>query len=254
MIFYFSGTGNSFHAAKTIADTQNERLISIAEELDKNNESYVYNLKDNELLAFVYPVYAWAPPRIVLDFISKIKVNGKKPYVISLCTCGDEEGNATRVLQKALLKKGIHLDSAFSVRMPNNYIIGFDVDPEDLKQQKIQNAQKELEKINKIIKDRKSGVFGLVHGKYSFIKTSIINPLFNKFAIDTRNFYADDSCTGCGLCEKVCPIHTIKIDKKPVWGKECARCLACIHRCPVHAIQYGKATLNKGRYVYPEAK
>lgn len=30
MIFYFSGTGNSLYAAKLIAQTQGEKLISIA--------------------------------------------------------------------------------------------------------------------------------------------------------------------------------------------------------------------------------
>ena len=37
MIFYFSGTGNSFYAAKKMADATGERLISISRALKKNN-------------------------------------------------------------------------------------------------------------------------------------------------------------------------------------------------------------------------
>lgn len=70
--------------------------------------------------------------------------------------------------------------------------------------------------------------------------------------MNTKKFYANDKCTGCGICESVCNCNTIKVDKKPSWGKECTQCLACMHFCPVKAIQYGKGTEKKGRYKNPK--
>lgn len=35
-------------------------------------------------------------------------------------------------------------------------------------------------------------------------------------------------------------------------GNACRQCLACINRCPVQAIQYGKGTVNRGRYTHPD--
>ena len=73
----------------------------------------------------------------------------------------------------------------------------------------------------------------------------------------TSNFYVEDSCIGCGLCEKKCPVEAIKmVDKKPVWVKEkCAMCLGCLHRCPKFAIQYGDgATKRHGQYTNPNVK
>lgn len=254
MVFYFSGTGNYFHAAKAIAEAQSEQLISIAKEFDRGDDLFAYTLQENELLGFVYPVYAWGPPKMVRDFIGRLKVTGSQPYTFSVCTCGDEEGHTTQVLQKELDKKGIKLNSAFSIQMPNNYILSADVDSKDMEMKKLENAEVKLEEINVVLIKRKSDVFHLNEGKMPGFKTAIVNPLFNRFARSTKKFYATDECTRCGLCEKICPVHTIKVSEKPVWGEACTQCLACINRCPVCAIQYGEATLHRSRYVHPELK
>ncbi len=252
MIFYFSGTGNSLFIAKGIAEAQGDKLISIAQAFE--DADFEYECKPNELLGFVFPVYAWAPPRIVMDFVSRLQISGESPYIFSVCTCGDEEGRTTPVLQKALEEKGLVLDSAFTVAMPNNYILMFNVDKKELEQDKLNQATQKLKVINSTLSKREGGIFDLLPGSLPYLKTAIINPLFNRFARSTKGFYATDACTRCGTCEKICPVHTIRVENKPVWGEGCTQCLACIHRCPVHAIQYGKGTIHKGRYVHPDLK
>ncbi|MEI6578536.1 MAG: EFR1 family ferrodoxin, partial [Eubacteriales bacterium] len=95
-------------------------------------------------------------------------------------------------------------------------------------------------------------IFRLLPGKLPALKSAIISPLFNRFATNTKYFYATDACNKCKICEKYCPIHTIKVAEKPAWGKECTQCLSCINRCPVQAIQYGKGTVKRGRYTHPD--
>lgn len=252
MIFYFTGTGNSLHAAKTIARAQNERLISIAREVDESKTISEYEFGENELLGFVYPVYAWAPPKIVMDFIAGLKITGGKPYVFSVSVCGDEEGNSTDFFQKALSQKGLHLESAFTLVMPNNYLAVFDVDPKELELKKLENAEKRLRQINTVLAQRQKDVRDIIKGKLGWIKTYFVNPLFNTFGRSTRYFFATDQCNGCRLCERICPVHTITVREKPAWNKNCTQCMGCINRCPTRAIQYTKGTVTKGRYVYPE--
>lgn len=254
MIFYFTGTGNSLYAANFIAEAQGEKLISIAKEMDRSGNTYHYELSENEPLGVVFPVYAWAPPKMMLDFISRLEIKGK-PYVFSLCTCGEEEGRASEIIRKALSKKGLALAAAFSIQMPNNYIFGFDVDSKEIEEKKLKAAELLLSEINGVIAQRQKNVDFTIPGRFPALKTAVANPLFNRFALNnTRGFYADGTCTGCGICEKICPVHTIKVTgtEKPVWGKACTLCMGCINRCPVQAIQYGKGTARKGRYHHPD--
>lgn len=253
MIFYFSGTGNSLYAARKVANILGEGILSIADEMRKNHSVFEYELKKDEILGFVFPVYAWAPPKIVLDFVKRLKVSETKPYTFSLCTCGAEEGKATRMLQKTLFQRGLLLQSAFSVVMPNNYMIGVELDSQEVVIKKLQDAEAKLQAITDVIRKRQS-LFDIIPGKWSALKSAVVNPMFNRFAMNTKQFYATDKCTGCGTCEKVCPVNCIVVRKKPAWNKTCTHCLACINRCPVHAIQHAKRTIHKARYLHPDLK
>jgi flavodoxin len=128
MIFYFTGTGNSLYAANHIAEAQGERLVSIAKLMSRKEDAYHFEMGEKELLGFAFPVFAWGPPKMVLDFIGKLDVAGK-PYVFSLSTCGNTEGSTPKIMRKALAARALTLDSTFSLQMPSNYVVGADVDP-----------------------------------------------------------------------------------------------------------------------------
>jgi NAD-dependent dihydropyrimidine dehydrogenase PreA subunit len=253
MIFYFSGTGNSLQAAKSIAEHHNEKLISIAAVMHSKFDCYEYTLGENEAIGFVFPIYAWAPPKMVIKFIEKLKLNNYRyNYIFSVATCGDNIGNTMKVLDANLVKKYMKLDSGFSIKMPNNYVIIGDVDSKEVENQKLLAAEETLIHINKMIEEKKKGIFEVEKGFMPWILTFVINPMFSKKAIDTTKFYANDSCTNCGICEKVCNCHNIKVAGKPQWGENCTQCLSCLHLCPTKAIQYGKGTERKGRYKNPK--
>ncbi len=255
MVFYFSGTGNSLQAAKNIADYNREDLVSVSEKINSGEQLFEYSLSDNETIGFVFPVYAWGPPGMVLEFIDRLKFNNfNNQYVFSVATCGANIGNTMKILDSRLAKIGMKLSGGFSIKMPNNYIIMGDVDSREVEKDKLATAEKTLLDINRSIEKREIGVFRVEKGFLPGLMTGVVNPLFNKNALGTGKFYADDNCTSCGLCEKVCNTRTIKVDKRPVWGSKCTQCLACINYCPVKAIQYGKGTAKKGRYTNPNVR
>ena len=255
MIFYFTGTGNSGFLAEKLAESLDDNIISVSK-LMKSNGSFKFTLKKDETIGFVFPVYAWRPPKMIEEFIKKVEFeNFNNNYTFSLACCGENVGNTMKLMEKKLSSKNMELSCGFSVVMPNNYIIMGDVDSKERANKKIEEASTKILKIAEVIKNREKGVFEVTKGIFPSILTGVIHPLFLNGGADTKKFTVSSDCTGCGMCERVCTCGTIKlVNNKPVWGEKCNQCLACIHYCKAKAIQYGKGTVKKGRYVNPYFK
>ncbi len=238
MIFYFSGTGNSAWVARTLADLTGDTaydLISYRQSPDITERT----------VGFVFPVYAWGLPAPVTAFVKRL--SGEAAFTFALCTCGSEAGYALNRLNRL-----IRLDSRYSLSMPNNYILGSGcAESDDVIHDKITRAQQTLPVIAQEILAKLPTVRVDV-GKMPRLKSTLIHAGFSKFACTTKPFYATDLCNGCGLCAERCPAQTIRLqDGKPIWGKTCYQCTACLNNCPQGAIEYGKSTIGKKRYHFP---
>lgn len=245
MIYRFSGTGNSKFIAEELAVKTNDKILSIT---DCNPN----NIVNDDTLGFVFPIYAWGVPPIVLEFINRLNISPNTKYIWAVMTCGDETGAAPDMLIEALNKKSVHLNACFSVIMPNTYILlpGFDTDPKSLEDAKIKQSTYRINKIAANI-NSKDNVFDVHIGSMPKLKTKIVYPLFKHMGIFTSKWNVNDNCTHCGLCVQNCPTRNISMTSESIkWGKNCVSCLSCIHRCPHKAINYGNITLKKGRYFF----
>lgn len=234
MIYYFSGTGNSKWTALKLGNAIEEECMDI-------NGAAPAECMEEKVTGIVFPVYAWSPPEIVMDFAEKLRTAAE--FTFAVATCGSEAGKSLDVLNSVF-----RLDSAYSIVMPNNYIIGSEPDTVEEALPKLEKADEELCRISEEINCRKK-IWRVHEGKAAGLKSRFASYGFNRFARKTGSFYADESCTGCGFCADVCPLGTISIcEGKPVWDKNCCQCTACINRCPEEAIQYGESTKGRTRY------
>lgn len=247
MILYFSGVGNSAWVAHKLAEYLGDTVLAIAEEI---NFDKVYSPQKGEKVGFVFPVYGWEPPKILLDFVGKMQMNAPD-YLYFVCTCGDDVGKTPKVFDKAIKKKGWKCDAGFSVTMPDTYVClpGFDIDDAATLRMKMDNAKARVEFIAQQIAGKiRMQHFDCYEGPLPNIKTYVLGGLFRAFLMSPKPFKATDSCVSCGLCAQKCPVKNITMNGKPQWGSNCTMCLACYHACPHHAIEYGKRTKNKGQY------
>jgi len=243
MIYYFSGTGNSKWIAEELARRTNDEVQSIAA-LQKDGPVTVF-ANCGAQIGIVFPIYAWGAPQLVERFCKSLKM-AQGVYAFAVCTCGDEAGLALKRLKKMFAYK-----SAWSVAMPNNYVIGFDLDSPELEANKVRAANDKLAQIASSINARET-VYDVHEGPGARMKTGFIRPMFNRFAVSTRSFSVDSNCNGCNICAHNCPVNAIDMQNgKPVWVKKsCAQCLSCINRCPQRAIQHGAGTAKRGRYYF----
>lgn len=255
MVFYFSGTGNTLFAARMLSQSIGDELVSIADALDEKRLEYI--IEKGEQICICFPVHGWFPPKIVRRFISSLVINTKdnsKPYICSICTCGDDVGLAMDTMRKDLSLRGLTLNSAWSLKMPESYVAlpFMYTDNKEREQEKISVATAKMEDIIKAVKEHKIGVWDVYRGPCAWLKTHVIGRWFNHYRITDNKFHVDaDKCSHCGTCSKKCPVRNITlIDGVPSWkgNGTCTACLACYHHCPHHAINYGHWTKTRGQY------
>ena len=290
MIFYFSGTGNTKWAASKLASATHEDLISIAPYMRADDSSHTlaepFILKENERLGFVFPVHGWRVPKLVREFIGKMKVQraepdaeeksasaeskalsdaaGNRPFAYSVCTAGDSIGltieNLNEVISQnpSLQALGItEVSSSYSLIMPESYVgLPFmDVDPKEKEIWKKSKSAQKLAVICEEIFDRKEGVNRLVKGPIPWFFTKVVGGFFENVLITDKRFHVEkDKCVKCGICANVCPVGDIKggHGEYPEWlhHKDCLTCFTCYHHCPHHAIEFGNQTQKKGQYYF----
>ena len=272
MIFYFSGTGNSKWAAKTLALETDDTLVSIPEVIKSDCS---FTLEKDEHVGFIFPIHGWRVPSIVKEFITKltIKTLGEdtshvKHYCFCLVTAGDSIGKAMERFQQQLksvtVNDALSLKAVCSLIMPESYVglPSMDVDTKEKELEKKERASKQLKEFSNILKQHphkdSNQIWGwnqLIRGPIPYFFSGPVGGFFERFLITDKPFHVDSRrCVKCGICANVCPVGDIKggLGFEPEWlhNGKCLTCFSCYHHCPHHAIEFGKRTQKKGQYFY----
>ena len=254
MIIYFSGTGNSRATALELAERLNTGVTELTGSLLTSPAEHPLLCDGEEPIVWVFPVYSWGIPPVVVNFIRNCRIEGAEKSVHHMTiTCGDDAGMTASQWRRLMASRGWKAGSATSVIMPNTYVLmkGFDTDPEALRDKKLEEAPAMTARAAERIAEGKTDDM-IVRGKFPRFKSRIIYPWFKRYAMSPKPFHALDSCISCGRCAHSCPTDNINMeDGRPKWGDACALCLRCYHICPAHAVAYGKAPDGKGQYLYP---
>ena len=119
IIYYFTGTGNSLAAARTIAAVLGDcELVSIA--ALRNTSGDILPVADR--IGIVAPVYDLGLPAIVAEFAGRLDLS-KAGYTFAVLTMGGTGASSLHQMNEIVKKKnGRPLDAAWVVRMVGNFI------------------------------------------------------------------------------------------------------------------------------------
>jgi ferredoxin len=242
IIFFFSGTGNSLKVAKDISnELENCKIVSMAKP---------YNFtKQYDSIGFIYPTYFWGLPKKVIEFIENIELdNNENAYYYSITTYGGSAGNAVYQLYELLLNRhGIKLNYGEKLQMFSNYVVIYDMS--EKVNEITEKSNKKIIPIIDSIKMKRSNRVNRLTKIFQFINRKFIK----KVSDMDKDFTVGNNCTGCGICEKVCPVKNIVlVNNKPQYNYHCEQCVACIQFCPEKAINYKDVTQKRRRYTNPE--
>ncbi|MFX0083564.1 MAG: EFR1 family ferrodoxin [Candidatus Hodarchaeota archaeon] len=248
-IYFFTGTGNSLKIAKDVAEKLGDcELIPIAKIWEKRNLK-----SESEKIGFVFPLYYSGLPKIVYDFIERIDLNNSEYFFTIVSSGGDVTELPLQQVEKLLKAKSKALNAGFLITMPNNYIVGFDIHSEQQQKEFFEKETVQVKEISEIVRSKTGNLNNDIFKK-NLGRLERFNTRFREKVNESdKNFYAEDNCNSCGICEIVCPVNNIMmIDRVPEWQHECQQCFACINFCPEKAIQFGTGTLKTQRYHNPE--
>lgn len=242
VLFYFSGTGNSYWAAQKISEHFSAKNCSI---IPYKNEKEV-TVNDN-MVGIVCPTYMDDIPWIVKEFLLKVR-SPQKPYVFAVMTSNHgTSGKSAANIDCALQANGLTLSAAFDLQMPGNCIESTAVQDKerlDAAPKKVADFCEAIEnRIKNFDSDGKKAGTKFVEKSWFYSPHSIM-----------KHFKVKNDCNGCGVCARGCPTENISVSSgKAIHGKNCAACYACVHWCPEHATIVNVPTFrNLRQYHHPE--
>ena len=246
-IFFYTGTGNSLWTAKMLAEKlSNAELVPIT--LTGSGKVKT----DSENVGFIFPVHIWGIPPPVIDFVDRLETDPAKYYFAVGVNAGQVAATLIQ-LNNLLQKKNSKLSSGFSICMPSNYIPWGGAPSREKQQERFNEASGKINFIASSIRAKEEKELEKGPIWQNIFLSAMYRLSFAHVPKMDKSFLADEKCTSCEICEKICPAQNIKMmSRKPVWQHHCEQCFACIQWCPEEAIQYGKSTARKKRYHHPE--
>lgn len=254
VIFYFSGTGNTWWVAKTLAGELRLRGVEIQSfSIEQVSITAADRLiADYEAVGFAYPVYGSDLPKVMKDFISGLApVNGRTAFVF--CTQWMWSGDGARVGAEMLQNRGFAIKWAEHFCMPNNICVTVtSFLPYTNDQRKLaRRLAKTAVKIKRFAGQLAQGKpFLRGFSRIGQLSGNIQRVPFRKMFERLRDDIGIDTgrCNYCGACVHLCPSGNLVLEGRDFITKgTCILCVRCYSFCPQTAITYMRKTHNLKR-------
>jgi ferredoxin len=254
-VYWFSGSGNSLHVARRLAEALGAELTPVTKALEAAEAAASGGAADSGdapgRVILVYPTYGGGPPNLVQRFLPVLPAT-VETGLLAVTTCGGMAASALGMADAALRRRGLALAGGWVVRMPDNYPPFGGPPPAKKQAEKNRSAEAAIDAIIHDIRNDRPRRLGLL-SRLGRPFGTLMNRFAGKHWHETaRHFAATDACTRCGVCVRVCPVRNVALTENgPAWGERCEACFACLHWCPESAVTHKGKHPKNGRYHHP---
>jgi ferredoxin len=247
VIYFYSGTGNSFRVAEWMAETirQAGNTVRI---IPFNHAHPAGEISQNTILGITTPTHGFTTPWSLIKFALQFPKGTGQRLVIAATRAGVRMfhftipgmmGTAAYLLALIFSIKGYRVVGVRGLDMPSNWLALHS----GLKPQDVEIISNETEIITKQwMQEILAGKTSL-HGWLELILGIILFPgslaylLMGRLFL-SKLFFTNENCNGCGQCARFCPVQAIQIKNgRPYWTFSCESCMRCMGYCPTRAIE-----------------
>ena len=263
VIFYFSGTGNTWWAAS--------RLQKELESL--GNAVEMYSLENPEMrdtgfaagkiaaadrVIIGYPVYGSDLPENMKTFVANLpEVTDGKGFS-AFCTQAKFSGDANVFFKPEMEAKGYKFRQSFQLDITTNFNVAmfpfsFSRPARGKKLEKIKaKAAAKIKKMAGFIAEDREYFEG--YRFYQQLLGKLQRSMFrkNEKKLPDKFQFLPGRCKKCGRCASECPAANLDFESgdppKLTWGDHCMLCFRCYNFCPGLAINFGGKVTNPEKY------
>ena len=262
LLYYLSGTGNTYRVACWIRDTFERNNIEpcLKSIEDADLQAELQN-SDRQLTVVLFPTHGFMPPWSMIKFLFRMPRQKRVP-VITVATRGalwigpikipGAAGVSNFFAALVLLSKGYDVRGFFSLDMAANMNnLHPSLSPATVKRI-LRKAKVRIYSFLNPIMSGKRVIFTL-NNLYEGIWTSILFWFIPIFPIlylvygkttMAKIMFANNRCVSCGRCARFCPNHAIEMKyflgkTRPFWTYHCENCMRCMGYCKKRAVEAG---------------
>lgn len=266
VLFYFSGTGNTWWTSFKLKEEleslgHSVEMYSLENPLLEENGFVQEKIKDSDHIIIAYPVYGSELPKNMRAFVRDLPETEKNKKFSVLCTQAAFSGDANIYFKRDVEEKGYDFLQSFQINFTTNFNVAMfpfafskpaQGEKLERKKRKIEKKLKRMaEKIgsgNKYLEGRRFYQI-LLGGLQRFFFRRGEDKLPQKFK------FFSDRCIKCNLCVNSCPAKCIVLDDSNGGALEmkrqgdCLLCFRCYNFCPKNAINYGGKIKDPDKYI-----
>lgn len=237
---YLSGTGNTRHCVERLVHA----LDAKGEYFAIEDTAAITKIQQADMIVFGYPVQFSNAPIMVRDYIHNHSTlwNGKK--ILCLATMGAFSGDGTGCSARIFKKYGAHIVGGLHLKMPDSICDSRALKKSKEKNQLIINAANQ--KIDAAAMKMKHGKYPKEGLNFFYHVAGLLGQrlwFYTKTTHYSDKLTISNACTGCGLCQTLCPMENITLTvrndtntKKAIANDKCTMCYRCANACPQKAI------------------